>query len=503
MKRSWLYQTIALMVALLIMAAGTAEAQFKDLVRRIPSTANSVILINVDQVMDSPLAQREGWRSDYEKAYASGLAIVPPNSTQFAVASELDYDLMNPNWGISVMNLSIDPSMPLIARDQGGVVEEIGSLPAVELRNDTFIVQFEKRTIGVMTPAHRQNVVRWVQQSAAKTVPTLSPYLMEAVGYLDELGTPIVMAMDLEGVLALKEIELKLNDSAVFKRQTANASEVAEVLSTIQGVTLGIAIEDAIAGKIRVDFGVDAKPLTGFSKALLLEILQKRGAYIEELARWKSTVDGMSIAIEGELTESGLHRIMSLVDAPLANIRDPKKASSGSAEPTEEDAAKLTLDATKTYFDGIQRKLKDLDSRESVSVGQIGLFYDRYASQIDQMPYLHVDPKMIDYGQAVVNALRNASASIKGIGIKTNAETASIYQQGPSFYGGQTRFGYYGYSYGTGMSLDVTNVGAERRAVTQQNRAEGFSSALSIFRGIDDMTSQVRREMTEKYQVQF
>ena len=57
------------------------------------------------------------------------------------------------------------------------------------------------QTVGVMFPANRQQVVRWVREAKTATSAPLTPYLAEAVGYADKVGTDIVLALDLTDML--------------------------------------------------------------------------------------------------------------------------------------------------------------------------------------------------------------------------------------------------------------------------------------------------------------
>jgi len=471
------------------------------LVKNIPSTSNTVVLIDVDRVFNSPLAKSEGWRAEHERSFATGLAIIPPHTSMYATATQLDFDVMQPNWSISMLELNLEPSMSLLAREQKGVLEEIAELPTVEMPNDTFAVQFASRVVGIMSPANRQNVARWVRQSAAKTDPTLSPYLMSAVGFSDSLGTPIIMAMDLQDIMTRVEIRGRIDASPTLDRFKADKDQVAAVLSTIKSITLGVTINEKMFGKIKVNFGADAAPLKGFSKTLLLEVLDSRGAAIDGLAKWKSVVNGNQISIEGELSRPALQQIISIANSPVAHIRDPEAAKADLAKSPEA----LSLEATKKYYDAVQGYLKDLNSKSGAnlkSTGQKGLYYERYAGRVDQLSTLNVDEEMLEYGFAVGDSLRNASAAIKGIGINTGIRTASVYQVGPSFVSG-SRFGYYGWSAGSVGSYESRNVYAERRAITKEERGKGYVNSLQIMRQVDAMTRKIRLSMTNKYQVQF
>ena len=57
-------------VALLVgLCATTANAQFSDLIRRVPPGANAVVAVNLQKALASPLASKENWKQDRQKAF--------------------------------------------------------------------------------------------------------------------------------------------------------------------------------------------------------------------------------------------------------------------------------------------------------------------------------------------------------------------------------------------------------------------------------------------------
>ncbi len=58
---------------------------------------------------------------------------------------------------------------------------------------------------------------------------------------------------------------------------------------------LGITFGEKPFGSIKVDFGADASLLKDVGAELLLEVLAKHGATIDDFATWKAKVDGKQI----------------------------------------------------------------------------------------------------------------------------------------------------------------------------------------------------------------
>ena len=72
--------TYAAAAALSILSIPCALADFKDLIDRIPGEANALVVIDVDKLLNNPLAIREGWKRMRDNTYADRPLIVPPNA---------------------------------------------------------------------------------------------------------------------------------------------------------------------------------------------------------------------------------------------------------------------------------------------------------------------------------------------------------------------------------------------------------------------------------------
>lgn len=98
--------------------------------------------------------------------------------------------------------------------------------------------------------------------------------------------------------------------------------------------------------------------------------------------------------------------------------------------------------------------------------------------------------------QKVTRWLREALKS-SDPAIQSSVEQRQISADSPDGYYGYTdRYGYGGYGYYYDNSAD-------KRAVRYENRAEGINAARSLINGIKNGTVEIRRKMTEKYQVEF
>ena len=473
-------------------------AQFGALSRRIPNGANAIVVLNIEKIHQSPLAQEQNWRAQQENAAAAGLTILPPSADQFIMAAKMDYDFMEPVWETALARLHYEPDLPKFAARFGGTVDRVADRNAVRLPDDSYAVQLSKTVVACMRPGNRQSVARWLRSTNTTQGQVLSPYLKEAIAFAEKVGTPIIMAMDLQDVMAPELVRERLQNLEAMKDSKLDLDNVVKALSSIRGVTLGITIRDKIHGAIKVDFAEDVTFLQDVAKPILLEVLSNQSAMINEFVDWNVTVAGSRVQIGGELYRSGMQRIMSVLDAP-AILRQAAESTSPADGPNEETLQRL---ASQQYFNTVVGFVDDLQNKDKKTLGQVGIWCGRYANKIGGLPLLNVDPKLLDYGGYVSNEFRQAESVLRGAGGRSRVRQLNA----PAQYRGVGRWGSDGW-YGTrfyGGYVESPRLEAQNRArIRTEERVRGAGSARSVMQDINAATYEIRREMTDKYQVEF
>ncbi len=410
----------------------SAEAQFRDLVEHLPEGVNTLALFNVESMLTSPLAEKEKWREGYQNMYASGLILVPPQTNRVVIGCQMDIELLVPHWHATVMDVDYEPSMIKVTAKYGGNVDEIDGQEAAVLPNNTYVIKFGTDAVGTMFPADRQQATRWVEHvyDDDNQKPALGEYLAEAESYADKDNnpTPIIMAIDLEHVLSPKMIRSRLESAKFLQGKKVDLDQLTGVLASVRGATLGITITDRVFGGLKVDFDQDVGSLKDFAKPMLLEVLSNRGAMIQEFNDWNVEVGGKEILLRGPLFKSGLQRICSLLDAP-ADLRPEEPSSSvGDAASKQSLVARTTLQ----YYKMLEQLLGDLKQQKqttgTTTAGLEAMWYQRYASKIEAMPTLNVDPEMVQFGVQLAGALRQANSAMRGVGV--NRATGFANMQG-------------------------------------------------------------------------
>jgi hypothetical protein len=507
---------------LLWLSSSGALAQFTGLVKHVPGTANTIILLNVEKILDSDLAKKEGWRENFEKSVEAGLVRMPADTLQYVLASQIDFGSEQPVWELGILKTSKPHSMSTAADKLKGTLDNIAGQEAIMLAGGSYIVQFDHRTFGALMPASRQAVSRWVRGTEAGP-EYLSPYMKEAISFAEKVGTEIIMAIDLKEVLNPNLVQERLKEFESVSKQEIDVAKVAEAVMSIRGVTLGITLGEKPYGSIKLDFANDVTALDGIAGGLFVEVLKRNHAMLDDFEEWKSQIGDKQIRFNGYLSESGMRRIFSLIEAPVSDamIASDEEPQTNDGNATEEDVAY----ATQKYFRSVTDLMDEFRHRDSPQrIAQIGLWLDKYARKIDRLPMVNVDKEMLDFGAYVSQQYRNAATAIKGIGIRSRVRSVNASNNtgygyyGPNYYnGGYAYNGYYyrgGYGYGYGVNNAMSNytnarnsqIRAEMSARTQvkvQEKAMGAQAARAIMQDVENATQEVRRRMVDKYKIEF
>ena len=502
----WL--TAALALFLVLNQCGFCADEFQDLVNLIPRSSNAVVLLNMEKAKNSPLGLKEGWKDKFENAFESGMVMVPPQATRFVVASQMDFEFKEPLWEAIVMDLDQELSMEQIAQMRGGTPDTIEGLPALARPNDTYIVQLSPTRIAAMGPGNRQAVVRWIRDVRKPKPAPLSPYLQQAAVYSDEAGSEIIMALDLEGVMSfervgkyLKSHEKDLKQWQEKDKSPASLTELAKLLSNIKGVRIGVRIGEQSTGKMVVDIDSDASPIASIAKPLMIQLLSDSGALINDFQSWTPQAKKNEFSLAGAFSQSGLRRLLSVVEPPVGG--DAVAAKGASVSPGELPAVQAKK--SREYFRdvvGMANDLKD-DMKNAKNLASTSMYCEKYAKRISRLPILNVDEELLQYSTFVADQLRQAAMSVKTMGIQTGVRSAQVTASGGNFYGDDG----YGYRYGAygryAEGAEVKAVGTERRAIGAQEKAVAATDVQSIRQAIMSATSDIRRKMTQKYQTEF
>ncbi|MCC7084994.1 MAG: hypothetical protein IT427_08305 [Pirellulales bacterium] len=481
--------TVAIATWAAILGCGVAVATpFESLVHKVPEGANVLVLVNVEQILNSPFARSHDSKQNLADAFAARAILIPPDATQFVLAAQFDLEHFTRLWEAAVMELKHQPNFEQAAKSTGRTVEKLGGLEAIGGAK-LLGLNFGEKQVGFLVPSNRQLAARWAQRVRQNDRP-LSNYLAQTSTYSDTAGTDIILAVDLTDVVPRKFIADHLRENEVLKGKTVDFDKLAAILARALGVRLGIKIGAQGNAMLVVDLQDDPAPFGDDAKPLLLSILEKYGLMIEEMSTWKPALGKNTISISGTLTDEGLQRIMGVVELPANPAAMIEQKTAASPEPTAKSSESLRREASKKYFKAIEQALDSLrmQKKDAKSLGQIALWINNAARRIDRMSTLNVDEDLLNFSTDLTNDLRNMVAALQGAGIRSGAREAS-YWSSDSYY------------YDDGY--DNSDVQSARRQVRAEEQAVGATNALELSRSISNKSAAIRRKMTQRYQVAF
>jgi hypothetical protein len=455
---------------------------FETLAARIPGQANALVLIDVEQTMAAPLAQKQGWSRKLETAYVERPVYLPPEARKLALGASLrPADDFSSAWEVAVMELAEPVAVRSIARSEAGYLDEIRGASAAMTPLDAGFLDLGNGLMGVVHPADRQFMSRWVATAREPGRGELSPYLQSAVGLVND-RVQVLLAVDLTDVLSPRDIEARLAEATWLASKNADVAAIAGVLTKLRGAALRLAIGEKCQGQLQIDFDADVAPLGDVAQPLVFQALNNLGISTTELASWKVTLADRSVRMQGDLSTDAQRRIFSVIELPSVELGGSPATGGAEAAAPESEMRERSLayfKSTQVLLDDLRKGLKDTKATSA--------WMERYARRIDELPVLHVDELLLDYGDKLAETLRIMALSKREAGIRYGVRA------------GESGGYYDGYSYGSDAYTrtdERAQARKEEMAVASDVRVQGWTL-------IDDASADIRRTLTQKYSVEF
>lgn len=502
MKRTSLSRFVLGSLAALPLMGQTTFASFSELSKKFPADTNAVVIINVEKLMNTPLAQKEGWREKWTNAFEAGPISIPPGTTRLIAGSRLQNDLQTAKWQMSLMDFSKQIAMPEIARAAAGTSDKLWDKAAVVSPSGTYFVQMEPTVLATVELTDRQAAVAWVRQAGASTGANSEflKQLMKAGGTDGE----VTMALDLEDAFSAASIRkglegdpLKLPAGTKIDPET-----LSQVLASIKNVTLGIDVSDKIHATVKATFGTGAGMLEPVAKPLASELLGRAGINVPEIADWKVSIEGDVVTMEGDLQRPGFRELISTVYVPSPAYTDAPSQGQYSEDPA------VIGKTSQQYYRAISGILDGMTF--DGTYGEAAAKATKEAQRIEKLPMLNVDPALTAWGAEVTTRMREISVMLRSD--RQTAQARQLAVQNPGNSGGYNG-GYGGgggwssnggsgiYYSGNGAAQD--NATRQRAQAVAEQKSASIKEASQIMGGLTAGRAKIRTDMTAKYKIQF
>ena len=103
-----------------------SRAPFEALMQKVPDGANVIVVVNVEQILQSDFARSHGSQKKLAEAFAERTILIPPDATQFLMAAQYDVEHFKRLWQAAIMGLKTPLNFDRIASVTHRSVETLG-----------------------------------------------------------------------------------------------------------------------------------------------------------------------------------------------------------------------------------------------------------------------------------------------------------------------------------------------------------------------------------------
>lgn len=447
--------------------AESTKPKLVELLDRAPSPANAIAYIHFPSltklVADANMSSK-----------------VTRNLDEVWLISDLELGDLKPRWEAGYATLYREVTAKQIADAVSGYVDEVAGQAVVWSPEQTYLVPLADSRLGFLRPADRSLLADWIDPA----INVNETAYLASLAKQPESFLSLMVAAELKDAFSPVPLAKRLKSFESLKAQSPET--VAKLLASVEGISIIVGRESLSQCILKVNFGKSPQSLLPIANDLLAEILQRYGTAAPEVLTWKATVKDNTMALQGPITEDSLEGILNIFSVRGQAERLADKMS-GSMKLEKSDEQKMAY-TSKNYFDEVGTIVEKTRKHQSQTTGARAKWNDQQARKIDQMGTLNVDPVVIDYGANVAQLLRGNALTIRQGNMAAGATKA---QQGLS------NDGYYSGSY------DYNSTGDYQRVTDVQTRTAAYSDYAGVLAEIDRMTAALRREMTDKYKIQF
>jgi hypothetical protein len=479
----------ALVTLSLVTSSASADSRFRGMFRWIPDDVNLMVIADLNQIYNSPLATQEKWRT------AAPLVGFPP-AIQFAVlGSELDAATLRDQTEFGVAYLNVNVTMEQLAQREGGAVETIADAQAVLSPRNVYFAAIAPFTVGMMYPANRQEAAKWIRFGRGNAQPSFAPAIQSGISAVVP-QTQFLLTLNLADSLRYEDVRQRLTRSKVLQGKDLDGA--AKLLASVQFLRLEMTVTDAIAGTLAVQFGADVGPIAPVAKEFLQEVLAAHGAAIDDVAGWTAQSSGNTITLRGPVRQTTFRTILSWLTPPAPHNQEGQVAANNPLAGEIQQAASLR------YFQSIQRSLDGLKTAPRTSYDKYAVWFETAADTIERLSPMNVDPALLKYGKLAADSLRAIAASARGEEVQVT-KAADGFRFGimntGGYWGGRWGGGWGRRWGGGGIYLD-TNL-ADVEQAKQQAFEKGTQTRNDIWSNLLTETDNIKRAMYEKFKVPF
>lgn len=455
-----------------------------ELLQRLPEQTNAVLVIQVQEILKTPRAVREGWGAQDHMEFLAGAIPVHPSVEKVVIGSQFDPFNPGKSWYIGLVPTKKPVSMEKLAERYKGTIEEIGGDQAVFSPQIGYIVRLSDELIATLGSNDRQSVSRWIRFAKTNQKPSLPFYVRTAIS--KHPTAHVLMVVDTDDLINPKGVRVALLRSNLFTDNDKLLATADKFLSRLHGVRFVAQIGDQIKAKFYFDSAVEATKDLEVLKPFFMDVLGRIGAELEDLRTATVATDDRSVILEFNLADSELAKIMALMSSPMVNP-SPDEAATLKLSPDGVDVG-----ASQRYYRAVNQIVDDLkkQNKRATDYMKTALWHETAARKIGQLSVLHVDKDVLAYGADVGMRLKSIADSLRGVPIKVDdlENQKFLWAFGSGWGWG-----------GTSVSTNVPEVQLRQIGIIRKDE----ENRTTLWNQIDNERGSIRSKMADRYKIDF
>jgi cytochrome c551/c552 len=475
---------IVSLLGLLFAIAPAVAGPFDGMLKVLPATTNTLVLVDVSAIYDSPLAKSLKWSEAYAQRFRAGVNTLPPDARRVAIACATNMSNLRREWQLVLTEVRQVANAREVAARESGILDEVAGRFAVLSPRDVYFTSISEQESAAWYPANRQLLSHWIRNVPGwqkRAEPALSKQLKAVVARRGE-KEHLLVAFDLTDAFDRESIRAALDDSPSVLASQLNKEGLANTLVSLRGISLGVSVTDKLTGTIRVDFGLDPTPYRRVLKELFIEALEDEGAAIGDLHAWSAEYQENSLTLSGPLEPGTMARLMALFEFPNESDAPPA--------PLKPDETKPNPDLTRNYFNAVLECIDEVrQSKMRKDYLKTAAWHETYAAKIERLSTRFVDPEAVKFGLSIAEYLRAIAASLRGAtaDAKAIATGAFVFTYQPT-----RRW------FGPGWASVATNV-PKKRSEIAKIVADESKTRTQLWSQIETAIAGARVALTAKY----
>lgn len=467
-------------------------AENDDMLRWIPQSTNSVAIVRVKQLLESPLGRKEKWSQQQRDGYAAGVTSTPPGVEEIVRATEVRTAGAAAATTFTVYRTAQENMVRTIARRDQATIDKVGDNLAVRSARGPYFVQLGPKVMGAVEPADRQVLSRWVRDGL-KAPPVPSDSFLSRAVRADE-ADQVIVAVDLSEMLDPETVAQWIK-SLPKQNQFGNVNELAGLFASIRGMRMSVKVTDKVACQLQLSFGQPVGPNGTGVELCVMAWLDEVGGRIDQFNAPEVTVKGNTVTLQSPLDQEGFRRLISLIRSPHDDFEHEAPAV-GSNKPADGIASRRYFQAISQYLDNLDRQ-----NRKASDYNRTALWHDNFANKVDELSLTGVDADLAAWGKSVSDNLRALANSLRGTPVEIDKldRKIRVHSQMNMYRYASTP---YADLYRPGTVNLQTNLG-DVRAAQAEAVENGNDKRDEIWQMLYDDRAAIEKKMEDRYKIGF